>query len=70
MNAVAITREVGDGKYADVLDVIEALADGDYGSGANAAAVMIRQSQLFKQTWPKISKSKPADGPGEKGAES
>jgi hypothetical protein len=56
MTAVAITRETGDGKYADVLDVIEALAEGDYGSGSNAAVVMIRQSDLYKETIKKLPK--------------
>lgn len=49
LTQVAINRETGDGKYADILDVAEHLANGDYGSATNAIAVMVRQSPLFKQ---------------------
>lgn len=51
LNTVTIERHV-DGrvtKYADVLDAAEALSNGDYGSGINAIAVMVRQSHLFKK---------------------
>jgi hypothetical protein len=49
---VAIDRRTGNGKYDDVLDACEALAAGDYGSAANAACVMIRQSPLFTPAQP------------------
>lgn len=47
---ISIERKSGEGKYVDVLDVAEALADGDYGSARNALAVMARQSPLFRET--------------------
>lgn len=51
VTAVTIDRATGDGKYADVLDVAERLGRvGDYGSAANAIAVMVRQSRLFAKT--------------------
>ena len=47
---VTLDRKTGDGRYEDVIDVCEVLADGDLGSSANALAVMARQSPLFKKT--------------------
>jgi hypothetical protein len=57
IRSVVIERETGNGKHSDVLDVCEALAAGDYGSAANAACVMIRQSPLFQEA---IAKLEPA----------
>jgi len=45
-------------RYGDVLDVIEALADGDYGSGSNAIAVLVRRSPLYDETLAKLRGSK------------
>lgn len=50
ITALTIDRVTGDGKYADVLDVCQELANGDYGSATNALIVMVRQSPLFKRT--------------------
>lgn len=50
IQSIALDRVTGDGKYIDVIDVCEILANGDYGSAANALAVMARQSPLFRQT--------------------
>ena len=47
---VVLDRATGGGRYEDVIDVCEALAAGDYGSSANALAVMARQSPLFEKT--------------------
>ena len=44
---VTLDRTTGGGRYEDVIDVCETLAAGDYGSAANALAVMARQSPLF-----------------------
>ncbi len=49
IESVMIDRQTGSGKYADVLDAAEKLGDGDYGSAANALAVMARQSRLFSE---------------------
>jgi len=57
LTQVAINRETGDGKNADVLDVLEELAD-VYGSAANAAVQVIRKSKQFEETLPKISKNR------------
>lgn len=46
---VTLDRTTGGGRYEDVIDVCEALAAGDYGSSANALAVMARQSPLFQE---------------------
>lgn len=54
ISKLTIDRATGDGKYADVLDVAERLANGDYGSATNAVVVMIRQSPLFAETIPLI----------------
>jgi len=61
LTQVGINRNTGDERYGDVLDVAERLAEGDYGTAANAIAVMVRQSPLFQQTLEKLqAKAKPA----------
>ena len=50
LTQIGINRETGNGKYGDVLDVAEALGNGDYGTAANAVVVMARQSPLFRET--------------------
>ncbi len=47
---VMLDRTTGGGRYEDVIDVCEVLADGNLGSSANALAVMARQSPLFRKT--------------------
>lgn len=56
LTQVGICRETGNGKYGDVLDVAEVLAQGDYGTAANAIVVMARQSPLFQKTLREIGK--------------
>ena len=46
---ITLDRTTGGGRYEDVIDVCDFLAEGDYGSSANALAVMARQSPLFKK---------------------
>jgi hypothetical protein len=62
INGVTIDRQTGDGKYADVLAVAEHLGDGDYGSAANAIAVMVRQSRLFSKTLAQLKEADGGDG--------
>ena len=47
--SITIDREQRNGAYGDIIDAAMHLANGDYGSGVNAIAVMVRQSPLFKQ---------------------
>jgi len=54
LEQLKIERATGNGKYGDVLDVAEALADGNYGTSPNALAVMVRQSPLFQETLTKL----------------
>jgi len=60
---VGIKRDTGDDRYGDVLDVAERLAEGDYGSAANAIAVMVRQSPLFQETLAKLRAAAPSACP-------
>ena len=56
LSNIAITRETGNGRHGDVLDVAEHLGLGVCGSAVNAIAVMVRQSPLFQETLPKVVK--------------
>lgn len=47
-----------EGKREDVFAVLESLADGDYGSVAQAICVLVRQAPLFKETWAKLQKER------------
>jgi hypothetical protein len=53
IRSINIDRVASPDRYGDVLDVGERLQR-DYGSATNAIAYMVRQSDLFKQTWAKI----------------
>lgn len=69
LTQIAINRDGGD-KHAEILDVAEVLANGDYASGTNALVVMVRQSPLFQATLPKVTleeNSVPADAPANPG---
>lgn len=50
MPKVSINRQTGEGRDSDVIDVADYLGTVSYGSAANAAAQMIRQSPLFRRT--------------------
>jgi len=56
-----MSRDVGDGKYGDVLDAAEELGAGDYGSATNALAVMARQSQLYIEATARIAARREAE---------
>ena len=60
MLAITIDRQTGHGKYADVLDAADELARGDYGSATNAIAVMVRQSDLYREAIAKLNSAKDA----------
>lgn len=51
---ITIGRNVGDGKYNDVLDVCEYLAAAEYGSGTNTLVQLARKSPLFQETLEKL----------------
>ncbi len=53
IRSINIDRIASPNRYEDVLDVGERLQR-DYGSATNAIAYMVRQSDLFKQTWASI----------------
>jgi len=48
LTQVAVNRETGEGRYADVLDVCEHLAD-RFGSASNALVQIARESPLFEE---------------------
>lgn len=48
LTAITLNREVGNGKYADVIDIAEILASGELGTPANAIAVCVRESPRGK----------------------
>lgn len=55
-DALTISRETGNGRHSDILDVAEHLGRGIYGSATNALVVMVRQSPLFRETVKKLPK--------------
>lgn len=54
LRQIAVSRDVGDGRRSDVLDVAEYLGERDYGTAANALVVMVRDSAIFQKTLPKL----------------
>jgi hypothetical protein len=50
LKQISFTREIGDNKYADILDVCERLANGELANATNAAAWLIRSSPLYRKT--------------------
>ena len=58
LSGITLDRRKGNGKYADVLDVAERLAQGDYATATNAFVVMVRQSLLFRATLQKMQTEK------------
>lgn len=54
LSAVVLDRRVRGGKFCDVIDVADVLAEGDLHTPANAIAVMCRQSSLFAETVAKL----------------
>ena len=60
VGTVTIDRRTGNGKYSDVLDVCDELADGDYGSTVNALVTMARKTKLYRDAMARISERKAA----------
>ena len=65
IDALTIDRNTGNGRYSDVLDVLERLGKGgQYGSATNAAVQLIRKTSEFQETLAQIgSGRKPAKQP-------
>lgn len=61
ISSVLITRAKE--RHADVIDVLEELGNGDFGSAANAAAALIRQHPLFHPTLDQIRKRRRSETP-------
>jgi hypothetical protein len=61
INSVFINRTTP--RHADVVDVLEELGKGDYGSAVNAAVSIIRQSPLFTRTLKKLQKARAESQP-------
>ena len=53
---ITIGRDVGDGKYDDIVDVCEYLGDGQYGTATNALVQIVRNSPTFQDAVEKLNR--------------
>jgi len=56
--AITLTRDSS--RHLDVIQAADFLAQGDYGSAANALVVMVRQSPLFQEAITALRSDRPA----------
>jgi hypothetical protein len=58
---ISFRRGVADDRWADILDVAERLGNRELHNATNAAAVMVRSSELYRQTMDAIIAERKAD---------